>query len=637
MKAAFPELFQSGRIGTMSVPNRIVMPPMGTNLADPQGFVTDRIREYYQARARGGAGLVIVEVTGIDLAQGRAIPCQLGIDDDKLLPGLASLAQAIKKPGARAAVQIHHAGRLAWRHAEPVGPSAIRVPPSMRIPRELTRGEIEGLVEKFARGARRAQEAGFDGVEVHGAHQYLISQFLSPATNKRQDEYGRDLRGRARFFLEIIRACRRETGGKFPIWCRISAHEFGLDGGITLEEALPVAKWAQEAGADSISVSCYGVGSYGAVNMPHIPGAIAYLAEAVKGVVQVPVMAVGRLGPAPGARLLREGKADFVAIGRALLVDPDWARKVRRGQVEDIRPCIGCLECLTITTSDQSIHCTPNPFLGREREGAIRKVTRPRQVMVVGGGPGGMEAARVAALRGHQVTLYEKGPELGGQLLVADKPPQKNHIHALKSYLARQVQEVGVSVVLGKEVTPQEVAAIKPDALILATGCTPFLPQLPGLEKRPVVTAVEVLAGRAPVGERVVVMGAERVGCETADFLASQGKKVTLTRRGTRLATRLNPLANRELRDRLLAGGVQVLTGVQYLEVTQEGLVVLDREGQRQVIPCDTIVSAVGARPNDGLFQALRGWYEVYPVGDVLGPKGIWEALAEGWRAGLAV
>ncbi|MEK7849034.1 MAG: FAD-dependent oxidoreductase, partial [Chloroflexota bacterium] len=416
----FPELFQPGRIGEMTLRNRIVMPPMGTNFAEPDGSIGQRSIDYYEARARGGVGLVIVEVTGVELSRGKTIRRQIGIDDDKFVDGLSRLSEAIHRHGARSAIQIHHAGRLG--HAvEPIAPSSVMLPPSHRTPREMTGGEIEEMIGRYAAGARRARLAGFDGVEIHGAHQYLISQFLSPATNRRQDQWGGTLKNRARFLVEITRAVRREVGSRYPTWCRLSAREYGLEGGIVPEEAEQVAQWAEEAGCDAISVSCYGVGNWAAVNMPHTPGALLPLIEGVKRMVTVPVMAVGRLGPALGCHILKEGKADLVCIGRALLTDADWPNKVAASRLQDIRPCIGCHKCLEL--APEGILCTANPVLGREREMAIAPASRPKKVLVIGGGPAGLEAARVAALRGHQVTLWEKSKRLGGQLLGADKAP----------------------------------------------------------------------------------------------------------------------------------------------------------------------------------------------------------------------
>lgn len=630
----FPELFQPGRIGEMTLSNRIVMPPMGTNLADSDGSITQRSIDYYEARARGGVGLVIVEVTGVELSRGRTISRQIGIDDDRFLDGLSRLVEAIHRHGAKAAIQIHHAGRLGHTE-EPIAPSAVQMPPSRQVPREMTTGEIEEMIGLYGAGARRARQAGFDGVEIHGAHQYLISQFLSSATNRRQDGWGGDLRARARFLLEVIGAVRGEVGTRYPVWCRLSAREYGLEGGVIPEEAEEVAQWAEEAGCDAISVSCYGVGGWAAVNMPHTPGALIPLAEGIKQVVTVPVMAVGRLGPALGCRIIKEGKADLIAIGRALLVDADWVNKVAAGKLQEIRPCIGCHRCLELAS--EGIKCTPNPAMGLEREMAITPAPKSKKMLVIGGGPAGLEAARVAALRGHQVTLWEQTDRLGGQLLVADKAPRKNHYRALRNYLVRQMKSQGVQVVLGKEATPAAVAEMDPEAVVVATGSTPMVPQLPGLDRLPVVQAVDVLAGKAPVGQRVVVMGAERVGCEVANFLAHQGKQVTMTRRGERIATHLNLIASREIRDRLKEEGVQVLTAVKYEEVTDKGLVVTDPNGERHTLEADTLVLAIGSRPNSELAAELHSRYQAQAAGDCLSPRNLWESLTEGYRAGLEV
>ena len=630
----FEELFQPGTIGGMTLPNRIVMAPMGTNLADADGSITQRSLDYYEARARGGSGLVIVEVSGVELARGRTIRRQIGIDDDKFLEGLSKLVGVIHRHGAKAAIQIHHAGRLG--HAdEPIAPSSVQLPPTRRVPREMTGGEIDEMIARYGSGARRALQAGFDGVEIHGTHGYLIAQFLSSATNRRQDGWGGDLRARARFLMEIIGVVRAEVGSRYPVWCRLTAKEYGLEGGIIPEEAEQVAQWAEEAGCDAISVSCYGVGGWAAANMPHTPGALIPFAEGVKKAVTVPVMAVGRLGPGLGCRIIREGKADLIAIGRALLADADWPNKVASGKLQEIRPCIGCHRCLEL--APEGIKCTPNPAMGIEQEMAITPASQSKRVLVVGGGPAGLEAARVAVLRGHKVTLWEQSDRLGGQLLVADKAPRKNHMRALRNYLVRQMDTQGVQVVLGKKATAAAVAEENPEAVVVATGSTSQVPQLTGLDRLPVVQAVDVLAGKAQVGQRVVVIGAERVGCEVANYLAHKGKEVTMTRRGERIATHLNPIASREIRDRLKDGGVQVLTAVKYEEVTGEGLVVTDPTGQRHTLEADTLVLAVGSRPNSGLASELHSRYDSKAAGDCLSPRNLWESLTEGYRAGLEV
>lgn len=461
------KLFEPCAIGTMSLKNRLVMPPMVTNFGTQDGYVTDRTRYYYEARAAGGVGLIIVEATCIDAPVGKLSPNQLVIDDDKYIPPLRELAQVIQRHGARTAIQLHHAGRSAPSVVtghQPIAPSSIPLPGG-EMPRELTVGEIKEIVRRFAEAAERAKRAGFDAVEIHAAHGYLISQFLSTASNKRQDEYGGDLRNRARILLDIVAAVRGMVGASYPVWCRINGREYGIEGGTTTEEAQEVARMCQTAGVAAIHVSAYGYGT----DPRHLPisalrdGYLIRFAEAVKQAVSIPVIAVGRLTPAFGEKIVEEAKVDLVAIGRGLIADPELPRKAAEGRLEDIAPCILCGTCQSLPqTEGPSLRCRVNPAVGKERESIITKAERAKKVVVIGGGPAGMEAAAMAARRGHQVTLFEKSESLGGQLLVACVPPYKDTLVELIKYLTIQLEKAGVSVKLRKEATIADIESIAP-------------------------------------------------------------------------------------------------------------------------------------------------------------------------------
>lgn len=637
----FERLFQPGKIGTMEIKNRIVMPPMATGYASEDGSVTERLIAYYEERAKGGPGLIIVEISCIDAPVGRGLARQIGIDRDSFIPGLARLATAIKRHGARAAIQLHHAGRQTSSRLtgfKPVAPSPIPGRDG-EVPNELTLEEIKRLVSCFAEAAWRARGAGFDGVEIHGAHGYLVSQFLSPLSNRRQDEYGGSLENRARFLVEVIRAIRSRLGRDYPVWCRLSAVEMNVEGGITLEETRVVAKLAEEAGADAIHVSAHAVGVARRPPMAQQPGAFIEYAEAVKKAVSVPVIAVGRITPEIGEEALRQGRADLIAMGRQLLADAHTVGKIANGRLEDIRTCLRCFYCLDSVgrRRGNGVGCTVNPTLGREREWAALQVGKRKKVVVVGAGPGGMQAAIVAAQRGHEVVLFEQADELGGQLILAAKPPFKDTIEAYRRYLIGQVNKLGVRVRLKQEFTPDLLSECKPDVVILATGVKPFIPDIAGIKGKNVLLASQVLGG-AETGGRVAIIGGELVGCETALYLLDRGKKVTIMRRGARLATKVNRSVREPMIERLHIKGATILTGVNYEEITGDGVVIRDSEGTRRLVEADTVVVAAGAVPNDGLAKLLRRKVpKLVRVGDCVTPRGIREAVEEAYRVGLEI
>jgi len=626
----------------MELRNRIVMAPITTQYGSEEGYVTERAKSHYEARARGGAALLIVEATYIH-PRGQAFVNQLGISDDKFIPGLSELVQAIHRHGAKAAIQLHHGGVKAKQELtgmQPVAPSLL-ASSNGKLPEELTIAQIAEIVAAFARAALRAKKAGFDGVEIHGAHGYLVNQFLSRSSNKRQDAYGGDLPNRARFLIEIIKAVKETVGSGYPVWCRINGKEYGLEEGTSLEEAQEIARMAQQAGADAIHVSAYGPTSPTNLTSPRfVPAVIEDLAEGVKEAVTVPVIAVGRITPEAGERMLAEGRADLVAIGKGLLADSELPNKVASGKLEDITPCIVCMGCLDDLFSPDvlGIRCQVNAALGREEEYRIVPAKTPRKVLVVGGGPAGMEAARVAALRGHKVTLWEKEFRLGGQLIQAAIPPHKDRIGFLTEYLQTQLRKLEVKIESGKVATAAMIEEFEPEVLVLATGVRPLVPEIRGLDKAHVVQAKDVLEGKVEVGNKVVVIGGELVGCETAEFLAEKGKKVTVARRGVEMALSVGPSLRDFFLDRLSEKGVVLLTEIRYNEVIPEGLVVTTKEGGRKTIEADTIVLAAGATPDRTLYQEIKEKVsETYLAGDCVEPRRIREAIADGYRIGLEI
>ena len=633
-------LFQPIRIGTITLKNRIAMPPMGTGFIDSAGFPTRQMLDYIEERAKGGVGLIVLEGAAIE-PRGRLSSKTSRIDDDKYLPAASQLAEVIKKHGAMAAMEVIHGGREAPSSligCQPVAPSPIPGR-SGEIPEELTIDGIKEIIEHFAQGILRIKKAGFDGAVIHAAHAYLLAQFMSAAINKRQDEYGGDIRGRAKIVVDIIKAAKELTGRDFPIWPRINAQEYGIEGGITLEEAQGMARLLQEAGADAIDVSCRGWGKYNFINTPEVPGFLLPLAEGIKKVVQVPVFAVGFLNPEIGARAIKQGKADIINIGRGLIADPEIPRKVAEGRLEDIVPCISCYRCLeSLIFKGEGLKCAVNPAAGRERECRIPLVEKRKRIVIVGGGPAGMEAARIAAERGYEVTLLEKRPYLGGRMVLAAIPPGKENITKLIDCLSTQVKKLNIQIRLNEEADASLIQDIRPDAVIIACGGEPFIPEIPGLDKTNAVSFEDVLMGKVEVGEKVFVIGGEMVGCETADFLAEKGRKVTIATLEPKIGASMMPVFREIYLDTLTKKGITMISGVNYEKIEEKTVHLLIPGREKKTIETDTIVIATGFKPNTALLKSLQSKVpEVKLIGDALQPRKIMEAIAEGFDAAQAL
>jgi len=642
-QAEYSRIFEPCRIGTLELKNRIVLPPMGTGYSEGRK-IWRRILDYYEARAKGGAGLIITEgVAPSPRCQG---PRQLSLGDDEDLAGWRELVRVVHRHGAKLAVQLHHAG---YEHRKgsfvQVAPSALRVPGRMIgvsgvLPLELTEEEVQDIVRWHADAARRAKEVGIDAVEIHAAHQYLIASFLSPASNKRTDRYGGGPEGRARLLVEVLEAMRSAVGADYPIWPRINVCEYGVEGGGTVEETRKWLPLLVQSGAQAVHASAYAAFSF--ITKAPLPDGTAFLAplaEEVKKTVGVPVIAVGRLDLSSGEEILKEGRADLIAIGRRLIADPDLPKKCAEGREEEVRPCIGCYECIEgLSTSKEGLYCTVNPTTGREGEWKVQRGVTGKKVWVIGGGPAGLEAARVAAERGHRVTLIEKREKLGGLLPLAALPPNKGDLLPWRDYLIRQAEKAGVEFLLRTEATAEMIRNGGADVLILATGGLPLLPDFPGTDRSFVAFAQDVLSGKVQVGQRVVVVGGGLVGCEAAHYLAVKGKQVTVVEMEKRTAKDIGPMVRRRLMDGLKAHRVSLMTETKVEEIVEGGVTVAAADGRRNTFPTDTVVLAVGFRPDDRLFKALEGQGpKLYRVGDCLQPRGFREAVQEGFLAALSV
>ncbi|HEX77630.1 MAG TPA: FAD-dependent oxidoreductase [Dehalococcoidia bacterium] len=634
------ELFKPFRLGSLELKNRIVMPPIGTRLANEQGAVTQRLIDFLEERAKGGVGLIIIEAAAVDGLLGRTAPTGLCLDHDKYIAELNELVEAIHAWGARVAIQLFHAGREtrlpSLEGRQPVAPSPIACASLGIAPRQLSIPEIETLAQKFAEAARRARDAGCDAVEMHGAHGYLIGQFLSPYSNRRTDRYGGDLEGRMRFATEILVQTRSKVGAKFPVLLRITAQEY-IEGGLGLEDSQAIAQRAEAAGYDAIHVSAGIYESMARIFPPQAlpPGCHVENAAAIKKAVRLPVIAVGRINdPLTAEDILKEGKADLVAMGRALIADPELPRKAAQGRFDEIRRCIACNYCVERIFSFKHIRCAVNPAAGRERGFCPTPAAQKKRVLIVGGGPAGMEAARVARLRGHEVSLVEKTHQLGGQLHLAANAPHKGEMRSLIHYLSGQIQSLGVDIRLGQEATAESIARFKPDAVVVATGASPLLPPIPGIEKGHPITAWEVRAGKAVTGTEVVILGGGMVGCETAELLAEQGKKVRIIEMLPAIASDIEPISRGLLLERMARLGIEALTNVKVEEIAEDGVWVAGPDRRRHFLPAQAIVLALGSTANDGLRKSLPG-PEVYAIGDCVEPRKLPQAMEEGWSIAL--
>lgn len=639
-------LFRPGSIGSLELPNRIVMAPMGTGYADDSGAVTDQLIAYHVARADGGVGLNITEHTAV-AKSGLTSPTMLALYDDGHVPGFRRLCEAVHEAGGRIAVQLNHGGRQAdvATAGEAAAPSRFPTPSGSGTARSLSIDEIGEIVTAYGQAAGRGQAGGADGVEVHMAHGYLGASFLSPLTNQRDDEYGGDTVRRCQFAREVFAEIRRICGADFPLWCRISADEF-MEGGMNLPEARRVAPLLVEAGAQAIHVSgCVGETARFASAPYYAPYCnLAHLAEGIKEVVDVPVIGVGRvLRPDQAEGLLAGGACDFVAVGRALLADPDWAEKAKRGQSGEIRPCIGCnIGCLHRRMEPVGVcFCLTNPRTGRENRwpASAPRTRSPRKALVIGGGPGGMAAASTLARAGHSVELWEARQNLGGAYALACVPPGKADLRPFLDYQVRELGRAGVRVQTGIEATAEKVKALAPDIAIVATGAEqPPVEAFPGATPSTTVLAEDVLGGACSPGERVAVVGAGRTGAETAHHLADAGHLVTLVEAGPRIDEDIPSSVRAFLEERLVALGVRVLTSTEAVQVISAGVAVVPADGNKaSEIRADNIVLALPRRPRAWLAVELEeaGIPSVEVIGDARRPRSAQEAIYEGTYAAL--
>lgn len=702
----YQHLLKPGKVGGLTLRNRIMMAPMGSNYADPDGHCSERIQAFYEARAKGGVGLITMGSIAIAFPAGTAEPYQVGISKDEFIPGLKALTERVHKHGAKIAVQLQHAGKTAVRDLaegrELWVPSLPPAPPQSDImqavtPTELStfvrppadkpvtikvmeKADIIQMVEWFAAAAKRAQQAGFDAIELHSAHSYILAGFLSSYYNKRDDEYGGSIENRARLLLEVIAAIRERVGQNFPLWVRLDAHELNTPGGITLEDCIAVSKMVEQAGVNAVSISAYATlttgSAFTAAPLVHKPAGFLDWAAAVKKEVSIPVIAVGRLEPDIADAAIASGKCDFIAMGRKLLADPELPNKLTADREADIRPCIYCYVCVSQVFINQRVKCAVNAATGKEFELKVIMTDKPKHIVVIGGGPAGIEAAVTASERGHKVTLLERSKRLGGTLFFAALAYPENG--KLLDYHLRQLAQSKVTVKLNTTATPKLISTLNADEVFVATGASRGMPDIQGCELSHVwsgeqlrqlltgevstntsnkLTALQRLmlgAGNTlgltkhvdklqrlshlwmPLGKRVTIVGGGLVGLELAEFLAERGREVTVIEAGRNLGIELSIVRRWRVLDHVRQLGVTLITQADVTAIDTHAVHYKVDEQPRSCL-ADTIVMATGITTDNSLTNSLiAAGHTVKDIGDCNDVAYIEGAISAGYKAGLS-
>ena len=684
---AYPHLLSPGRIGGLELKNRIAVTAMGVSLSEDDGTVGERLIAYHETQAQGGAGLIISGVAGVAWPVGAVAWQQTAISDDRFLPGLTALTERVHAGGAKIAVQLHHGGLVAgysarwdhplWAPAIPPAPAAgsggnftdyflmeeLAGLAGMKRPdiKALDQADIDLVVAQFGAAAARAKVAGFDGIEIHAGHGYLLSSFISPTTNTRTDQYGGSLANRMRLPLDVLAAVRDAVGADFPVWIKLDSREVGKDAGITIDSAMASARMVEAAGADAITVTAYhdtGQGKlHSASHTPHEEGFNLPFAAQIRRAVGIPVIASGRVEPGPGDRAIGDGQVDFIAMGRKLLADPALPNKLLNGGA--VRPCIYCYTCISAIYMGGAVRCAVNTDLGRESERVEAKAA-PSHVVVIGGGPGGMEATRQLRGAGHRVTLIERAERLGGTLRFAGLAYEPNE--RVLDWLRREVEASGADVRLGTEATPELLRGLAPDHVIVATGAVRGMPPIPGGDlphvfsgedmrammfgetsealkrKTSLFTRLATKLGAAtgatanldlvrkathawmPLGARIVIVGGELVGIELAEFLHERGRKVTVIDDAPRFGKGLTLVRRMRILAELAEHGVALVPGAADIAITRDAVTYSDAAGATQRVPADHVIVAKGASGDLALADALRSaGFNVHAIGDATG------------------
>ena len=671
------KLFESTKIGSIEIKNRLAMSAMDLGFTT-EGSINKRFIDFYVERARGGVGLIVVGGCYPEMT-GKVWKSIIGLDKDEYIPGLKKLTDTIHKYDTKIAAQILHGGRSAssfFSKTHPVSPSSLSHINIKQKPHALTIPEIKKVIDGYVAATVRVKKGGFDAVEIHGGMGYLINQFLSRATNKRKDKYGGSLKNRIRFAKEIVVAIKEKVGKRYPVIFRLSGEDF-VEDGLKIDESVEIAKELEKAGVDAFNVSPGWHESRTPIMLMSIPRmSYIFLSEKIKDNVNVPVIGSVRINDLALAEdVIDNNQSDIVSIGRPLIADPELPKKYKRKQFEDIRRCIACNQgCFDSLLGFKSISCLYNVRAGRESELKIKKAKKKKKVMIIGGGPGGMEAARVAALRGHDVHLFEKTDVLGGQLRYAYIPPGREEIVNVISFLENQIKKLNVNIELSKKVDTATINKLKPDVVIAATGGVPLIPKITGIKEKNVVVAEDVFDNRVKVGKDVVIIGGGTIGCEIALHTAKMGamdpevacfllknkvidgdKAVELTSKGKRNITILemkNKIGGRfgistrwVIMKQIVDAGINSITGIKVKNMSTKSIKKKDKvcvtyEDDKKDIKifADTVIIAAGYKSNQDPTRKLNGKIdELYRIGDCVEVRTALEAIHEGFEVGLRI
>lgn len=683
----YPYLLSPGKIGTMDLKNRIAVTAMGVSLSEDDGTVGDQIIAYHEEQAKGGVGLIICGVAGVGWPVGAVALGQTAISDDKFIPGLKRLTDAVHKHGAKIATQLHFGGLVAgysfqrWGHPlwapgyppvpkqnisefftmdELAGMAGFKMP-EIKV---LEQADIDQLVDMFAQGARRAKEAGFDGIEIHAGHGYILSSFISPYTNQRTDQYGGSRENRMRLPLEVIAAIREQVGSDYPLWIKLDGKEVGKPGGIQVEDAIEHARMVEAAGVDAITITSYhdtGVGKlHSESNIPHLESWNLPETARIKAAVKIPVIGSGRIEAEVGDATIGKGEADFIAMGRKLLADPHLPNKLLMGMPDKVRPCVYCYTCVSAIYNGQAARCAVNPELSFEFKAPALPATKAKHVAVIGGGPGGMESARRLSALGHKVTLIEKSDRLGGTLRFASLAYEPNE--RLLNWLRQEVEEADVTLRLSTEATPDLLRSLGVDEVIVATGAIRGMPAIPGGDlphvfsgddmrrmmlgesseelkrKTGLFTRIATKVGAAtgatanlalvrkathtwmPLGDNIAIIGGELVGVELAEFLTERGRRVNVIEEAPRLGKGLTLVRRMRILSELAEHGVGLHGGASDIAIQAGTVTFTDSQGNKQTVAADNVIVAMGAAGDLTLADNLKAaGFTVHAIGDATG------------------